>query len=151
MAIEQGLLQYLGAQAAVTDIVPDDVSGNPQIYWVLAPKGASLPYVILNRVATSDIFTFQGYNGVREGLFQVDCYTDSKSGVASGYYTARQLATAVRNALAAFKGTLPDAQSTVVLSSLTKKDWDMPYEEGATSFVFRVMLEFQIWFVEGSN
>jgi hypothetical protein len=150
MAIENGLLQELAGNSGVTSILPNDVSGNPQIYWVLAPKGAKPPYVILSRVATSDLYTYQGSTGVRDGLFQVDCYSDSKAGVSSGYYTARSLATAVRDVLSGFRGNLPDTNSTPVLQSLLEKDWDMPYEEGSTGFVFRVLLEFRVYYVEGA-
>jgi hypothetical protein len=146
--IEQGLLQLLGSESAITNIVPNDAGGHPQIYWVLAPKGAKPPYLVLTRVATQDQLTMEGSDPLRGALFQIDCYTDSKAGTGAGYYTARALANAVRSVLEPYIGNLPDTASTAVQGVLIQKDWDMPYEEGASAFVFRVMLEFRVWYVE---
>lgn len=146
--IEQGLLQLLGQASAVTSLIPNDVAGTPQIYWMLAPKSAKLPYIVLSRTDTKDIYTTAGNTGFRRGLFQIDCYTDSKAGVAAGYYFCLQIASAVRSVLESYRGNLPDVNSTAVNAVFTEKEWDMPYEEGATGFVFRRLLEFSVWYYE---
>jgi len=148
MSLEQGLLQEIAASSDVTAIVPNDVSGNPQIYWGLAPKGAKPPYLILERVATGDTYTVTGPSGLRAGLFGVHCFVDSKAGVSSGFYVCRDLANAVRQLLQAYTGTLPDSDSTKVSAVFIEKDWNMPYQEGATGFVFHNYLEFRIWYRE---
>lgn len=148
MAIEQGLLQLLATSSAITALIPNDVGGQPQIYWLLAPKGAKPPYLILSRAATEDTLTMQGTIPLRGGLFQIDCYTDTKAGTGAGYYTDRTLSKAVRGVLEPYTGTLPDTDSTAVQAVLIQKDWDMPYEEGGQTFVFRVMLEFRVWYRE---
>jgi hypothetical protein len=107
------------------------------------PKGATLPCIVLSRVATSDTYDFQGPVGFRNALFQVDCY-------GSSYYSSRALAEAVRRILGSFAGNLPDTDATAVAEVLTTKDWDMPYEEGAKGFVYRSMLEFRVWYYEGA-
>lgn len=148
MAIEQGLLQFLGAAAAVRALVPNDVAGTPQIYWMLQPKGTKPPYIVLSRITTNDVYTYAGSAGIREGLFQVDCYTDSKAGTSTGYYNDRKVAAAVRGVLDSFQGNLPDTDSTAVQSILTDKDFDMPYEEGATGFLFQTVQIFRVWYSE---
>lgn len=136
MAIEQGLYQLLTAETSVTTLA----SGG--VFWVMAPGKTPVPYLILNRVWTGDLHTMAGFTGVREALFQVDCYSTT-------YYGARAMATAVRQTLDAYQDNLPDTDSTAVLSSLVEKDWDLSYEEGSQKgFVFRTMLQFRIWYSE---
>jgi hypothetical protein len=142
--IEQGLLQYVGSDSAVKSLVPNDAAGNPQIYWILAPKGAVLPYIVMSRIATGDMYTTKGATGFRDGLFQVDSY-------ASTFYTARAIALAVRKVLQSFQGNLPDADSTAVNAVFTEKDWDVPYEEGGKGFVFRALLQFRVWYYDAST
>ena len=80
--------------------------------------------------------------GLRGALVQVDCYTDSTTGVTNAYYTVRALSKAVRQALGAFTGNLPDADATAVQAVFTEKDSDMPYEEGSKGYVFVLCLNF---------
>lgn len=130
--IEKGLLKLLEQDADVSALVGTGV------YWILAPKGKPLPYVVLSRVTTGDTYSMAGATGLRDAVFQVDCF-------ATDYYSARGVAFAVRMLLESYKGNLPDAESTSVSSVMTEKDWDMPYEEGAKGFVYRALLEFRVW------
>lgn len=150
MAIEQGLLQLIAQSSAVKALVPNDVAGNPQIYWVLAPKGAKLPYILLSLTDTEDSYSTQGNTGLRFGLFQVDCYTDSKAGISSGLYTCVKISKAVRSVVDGYSGNLPDADSTAVGSIFIEKDWNMPYTEGATGFEFRRLLELRVGYYENA-
>jgi hypothetical protein len=148
MPIEQGILQLLGSNAALQALVPNDVSGTMQVYWLLAPKGAKPPYIILNRVPSGNptVYSMQGPTGEREALFQVDCYTDSKAGTTSGFYTCVAIADAVRSVLEPFIGNLPDTNSTAVGGVFTENEFPLPYEEGATGFVFRYLLIFKVFY-----
>ncbi len=132
MAIEQGIYTLLTEDATLTALTSN-------VFWVMAPKAATFPLVILGWVSTDDTVVFNGDLGFRNGLLQVDCYS-------SQYYNSRLVATAVRDLLKSYSGTLPDVNSTVVAGVVQTKDWDMPYEEGAVGFVFRSMLEFRIWY-----
>jgi len=143
--IEQGLFQLLTASPSITAVIPNDAAGTPQVYWDLAPKGAKTPYIVLERIATSDVYTMAGTTGLRAGLFAVHCYADSSAGVGSGYYFSRQISSAVRGVLASFHGNLPGTGSTPVEAVFLEKDQDMQYEEGSKSFVFHAYLEFRIW------
>jgi Protein of unknown function (DUF3168) len=143
MAIEQGLFKLLASSSNITALIPNDANGNPQIYWVMAPKGAVVPYIVLTRVNTVDTYTMQGATTLRSGLFQVDCYS-------TNYYPARQISTAVRTVMEPFQGNLLDTNATYVESIFVEKDWDMPYDEGGKGFVFRGMLEFKVWYYESN-
>src|SRR5258707_13846243 len=148
--IEQGLLQLLSGNSGVTALIPNDVGGHPQIHWLVAPKGEKPPYIVLSRVVTGDTYTMAGATGLRDGLFQVDCYTDTKAGISAGYYLGRRISTAVRQVLESYRGNLPDTDATAVTAVFTEKDWDMPYEEGGGGFVFRALLEFRVWYYESA-
>lgn len=138
--IEQGLLQKLTTDAGVSALV------GTQVYWILAPKGAAVPYIVGSRTATGDTHTVDGDIKLRGGLFQVDCFASGAGNI--GYYASRAIAKAVRDSLEGYKGTLPDADSTAVNAVFVQKDWDMPYQEGAKGFVYRALLEFRVWYVE---
>jgi hypothetical protein len=133
--IEQGLYQLIDADADIDALVNG-------VYWILAPKGAVVPYIVLSRVATSDIYTMNGATGTRSALFQVDCY-------ATDFYTSRSIALAVRELLESYRGNLSDVNATAVAAVLTAKDWDMPYEEGSgKGFVYRALLQFRVWYYD---
>ena len=131
--IEKGLLQLVASDSGVSTLV------NGKVYWILAPKGSAVPYVVLSRVTTKDSYDMVGDTGLREGLFQADCY-------ATDYYGSRAISKAVWNLLKSYRGTLPD--STKVQATFLDKDWDMPYQEGARGFVYRALLHFRVHFEE---
>lgn len=144
--IEQGLFQLIQADSNFQSLV-NTASGNG-VYWILAPKpkgsgGIDLPYIVMGRVHTNDTYTMAGSAGFREGIFQVDCY-------GSTYYSARAVANVVRELLESYSGNLPDSDSTAVDGVFTSNDWDMPYEEGSgpLGFIYRVVLEFRVWYYE---
>ena len=136
--IEKGLFQFIQSDANIAKLVT--TTNGAGVYWVLMPKGAAVPCIVLSRTATQDTLTMQGATPLRGALIQLDCY-------ASTYYAARSLADAARKLIESFKGTLADG--TVMDGALITKDWDMPFEEGALGFVYRAMLEFRVWYVEG--
>ena len=134
--IEQGLYELITSDSSVDDLVGG-------VYAILAPKGAVVPYIVYNRIATSDTYTMAGPSGLRAAVFQFDCY-------ATDYYTSRAISLALRQLLESYQGNLPDTNSTTVTAVLTEKDWDMPYEEGAKGFVYRALLQFRIWYYDTS-
>lgn len=140
--IETGLFQLITTDSNVISLVGVDANGTAKAYWVLAPGKTTVPYIILERVSTKDTYSFAGDEGFRETLFQIDCY-------ATDYYTAVAISDAVRSLLSAYRGNLPDSNSTAVQAVLITKDWDMPYEEGSIKgFVFRKMLEIRVIYNE---
>ena|SRR5437763_5061086 len=133
--IEQGLFQLVTADSGVSALV-----GN-KMYWVLAPKGGVIPYIVATRVATSDIYTMAGTTSLRNTLIHLNCF-------ATDYYSSRAIAKAVRNVLQNYHGTLPDTNATVTKAVFTEMDYDQQYEEGGKGFVFQAMLEFRMWYIE---
>jgi hypothetical protein len=137
MSVEKGLFQLIQSDTNVQSIVT--TANGAGLYWVLMPKGAAVPCIVLSRVATDDPTAMAGPVGLRGALFQADCYSAT-------YYGSRALADTVRNLLEPFTGALPDG--TNVGGVLSTKDWDMPFEEGGKGFVYRAMLEFRVWYYE---
>jgi hypothetical protein len=143
--IEKGLFRLIQADANVATLVTT-TNGNG-VYWILLPKGAAVPCIILSRVATDDTYAMSGTMKFRGALFQVDCY-------AASFYDARSLGDIVRHLLESFKGALPDgtispfASGTIVQGIQITKDWDMQYEEGGKGFVYRALLECRVWYRE---
>ncbi len=137
--IEDGLILLIQQDATVSGIV--DMTNGNGVYGILAPKQPpSIPYLVINRVATSDNYTMAGATGLREALFQIDCY-------ATSFMQSRRAALAVRMLLENYQGNLPDTDSTAVAQVMTDKDWDMPFEEGPTQkgFIYRALLQFRVW------
>ena len=134
--IENGLYQQIVTNSAIKTAVGVDANGTTSAYWILAPQGAKIPFLILSRVATTDNYGYGGTVGVRNSLFQVVCY-------ASTYLASRQIASVVRQALQNFTGPLPDG--TVVQSLFIEKDFDMSYEEGGKGFVYGAYIQFRVF------
>ena len=140
MAIEQGLFQLITSNTAVKTGVGLDKNGvAAKAFWVLAPQGTAVPFLVLSRVSTNDTYTMAGSANFRDALFQVVAY-------ASTYYPSRNVADTVRRAIENFKGTLPDTDATVVSSIVIEKDFDMNYEEGSLGFIYGAFLQFRVWY-----
>lgn len=123
----KGLYMLLAADPGVSAIV-----GN-RIYYILQPKGTIVPSLVLSCVSTSDLYSYTGITGLREGAWQIDCY-------ASDYYSASGLQLAVKSVLENYVGDLPDTDATPVAATFIDKCWDMPYEEGGKGFIYRSLL-----------
>jgi hypothetical protein len=137
--IEEGLILLIQQDPTVSGLV--SMTNGNGVYGILAPKQPpSIPYLVVNRVTTNDTYTMAGADGLREVIFQIDCY-------ATTWIQSRQVAQAVRMLLEDYQGNLPDTDSTAVAQVMTDKDWDMPYEEGPTQlgFVYRALLQFRVW------
>jgi hypothetical protein len=133
--IEKGLFRLIQTDANVATLVT--TTNGTGVYWILLPKGAAVPCIILSRVATDDTYAMSGTMKFRGALFQVDCY-------AASFYQSSELADIVRHLLESFRGTL--AEGTVVQGIQTTKNWSMPYEEGGKGFVYRELVEVRVWY-----
>jgi hypothetical protein len=141
LVIEQGIFQLVSQNSGVQAAVGSDANGTTKAFWILAPQGAILPFLVFSRVATTDTYAMSGSMGFREALFQVVCY-------ATTYYASRSVAEVVRKFLENYTGTLPDTDSTVVNAVLIEKDWDDKYEAGSKSFIFGAYLQFRVWYYD---
>ncbi len=139
--IEQGLFQLVTSDPGVQAAVGVDANGIASAYWVLAPQGVPVPYLVFSRIGTTDTYDMAGSIGFREAKFQVVSYS-------SAYYGSRNMSKAVRQLLQDYAGTLPDTNSTVVQAVVIDKDWDARYEEGSKAFIFGAYLQFRVWYYD---
>ncbi len=137
--IEAGLFQLVTQDAGVQAAVGLDANGVTKAYWILAPQGSALPFLVFSKVSATDTYAMSGPIGIREGLYQIVCY-------ATSYYGSRNVADVVRKFLADYTGALPDG--TVVKSVIVDKDWDHQYEDGGKGFVFGAYLQFRVWYLD---
>jgi hypothetical protein len=137
--IEQGLFALVTQNAAVQTAVGTDANGTTRAYWILAPQGAVIPFLVFSRVGTDDSYAMQGRIPLRGALCQIVSY-------ASTYYASRAIAATVLECLEDYTGTLPDADATVVQAVIVEKDFDMNYEEGSKGFIYGAYLQFRIWY-----
>lgn len=139
--IEAGLKQYLAADPTVSTIV-----GN-KIYAVLMKKGVPFPAVVYTVVATVPVFSLDGDNRMESKRFQFDSY-------AEDYLTSRNLSRAIRSLLVPksdlsgtaqnISYTLPDG--TFVGGAIVHEDHDLPFEVGEGGYIFRALLDVQLFF-----
>ena len=144
MAVEKGLFQLVTSSPTIQTAVGTDANGTTRAFWSLAPQNTPMPFLVLDRVSTTDTYTMAGNTGLREGIFQITAYADTNSGA---YYKARGIANQVRELLKNFKGTLPDTDATVVQAVLTYRDFDDKFSEGGTSFTFVSCLQFKVFYI----
>jgi hypothetical protein len=141
--IEQGLYQLITSDAGVKAAVGTDANGTTRAFWILAPQGATVPFLVFSRVSTGDNYDTSGPIGLRDGLFQVVCYSTT-------YYGSRKVAEVVRKFLENYSGTLPDTDATVVSQVFIEKDFDDRYEEGFKGFIYGAYLQFRVWYYDGA-
>ena len=76
-----------------------------------------------------------GYTGFAHAMVQIDAFAPTGAGVLT-------LAKAINAKLHGFRGTLPDADSTVLLTCFRSDKMDFPYDPDARNY--RRMLEYTI-------
>lgn len=101
------------------------------------PRGYVLPAIAVHRYGGSQEYQYNGPVGTREDKVQFDCYGPDAE-------TAQEVAEAVRAALLAFVGTLPDG--TVVQGCYLEINMDVPFlpHADAKGIANRSMLGFRV-------
>lgn len=112
--IEEALTARLGAVAAVTALV------GGRIYPVRAPEGAATPFLVYQRIsALPRISAFGVDAGIAQPRFQVTAW-------AATYAAAKGAATAVRQALQRYRGTVLGVE---ILDVFVELDEDLRDDE----------------------
>lgn len=96
MPAETAIYTVLAADGTVAALVV------ARIYPALAPQGATLPYVVYERISTPRVRGLDGTSGLGAPRFQITSWAESYSG-------AKALADAVRDALDDYSGTVGTA------------------------------------------
>ena len=127
--IESALHSHLTSDAAVSTIV------GTRVYPLLIPQDASLPAIAYQRISALRVTAQDGPSNLARSRLQVTCVAESYSGV-------KALATAVRQALHGYKGTV---DGVTVGASFLETDVDQYADE---SGLYSVQMDFRIWYGE---
>lgn len=138
MSLRSALYEYLTSVSAITDIASTRIS----------PAGSyddtpTYPFIRYQRIDTRHERHLTGGVGKRRERWQIDCYgTDT--------IVLDNLAEAVREALDNKTGSIGgDNAVTIKVAYLEEMaDSNEPDNEGGTGHVFRVRMDFIIWYSE---
>ena len=133
--VEKGIFMMIVADPDTSAVI-----GN-RCYWILQPKGTTVPSVVLSVVATNDLYSTTGCTGLREMVLQMDSY-------ASDAYSAAGLSRSLRLLWENYTGNLPDADATQVIATFISKDWMMPFEAGGKGFIYRNLLQVRMHYYD---
>lgn len=135
MDIEEGLVAYLNARAAVTALV-----GN-RIYPMLVPQGSdNYPAVTYQIIDASSDVTFDGPSGLAMHWFQVTSW-------ARTYLAMKAVRNALYDALSGFKGSMGTVTVQGCFKSGERDQYD-PSPGLETARVYGRQMDFKIWWNE---
>lgn len=136
MSIQRALYSYLTGVSAVSALV------GTRIYTHVAPEGAALPRVTVQKVSETHPDHLLGASGLVHTRVQVDCWDDDADGVIA-------LGDAIRTAVHGFRGAMGDESLAIRRSTVdTRRDsYEAPHD-GSMVGVHRVTLDLMISHVE---
>ena len=140
--IEQALQVYLKADADVAALV------STRVYPALAPQDAALPYITYERVSTQRLMTHDGQNGLIGPRIQIDCWASTYGGAKTLADKVRLCMNGHKNAYGETTGTAPNdyvIQGIVQLGELDLPE--LPQTAGEKP-VYRVSMDFEVWYEE---
>jgi hypothetical protein len=134
--LEPDLHTFLANDAGVAALVAD--GNGARITPLLLPESSALPAVTYHLVSQKREQTFAHPRGLVRSWLQIDCW-------GRNYGDAKSLAEAVRVALDNFAGTMGTSPGTTVQLAQLTSETDTYAGEPR---IYRVLMEFWIWFVE---
>lgn len=111
--IEEALPARLAAVGAVTALV------GTRVYPLRAPQNAVRPFVVYQRISAPRVSAFGSDTGIARPRFQVTAWADTYAG-------AKAVATAVRQALQRYRGTILGVE---ILDCYVDTDQDLVDDE----------------------
>jgi hypothetical protein len=135
--IETDLYQLLSENQTVLDALGD----RNNVFLGMIPKDQpDTPAIVVRTPGASYLkSTPDGTLNMVGKKVQIDSYH-------AQYTKSITISNVVRDLLKDFIGPL---STTTVRSVVITQDMDMPYEQGPGGYVFRRMLEFHVWYVDG--
>lgn len=131
-SVEESIYTKLQATSAVTALV------STRVYPIVAPQGAALPYITYQKIAGNTVNNLSGADATSNGLYQIDCWAASYSGV-------KALADSVRSAM---NGWFNTGGTPRIDGSFLQNETDLPDMpgDGGDEPTHRVSMDFSIWF-----
>lgn len=130
--MEQSLINLLLGNAGLAALV------GTRINWNTLPQGSSLPSVALHLITGQPDYTYQGRQGLRKSMVQIDCWGGSFSS-----------AIAVKNAVIAALDLISAPLLGVFIEDLSDAftQGDGPQSTGTVNF-HRASLSVRVWTAE---
>ena len=107
-----------GIAAVVAALSRDENTGLPSVYEDVLPRGYALPAIAVHVYGGDQGYDMAGPDSFSESQLQLDVY-------GADSVTCREAATAARQLLKRYLGTLPDG--TVVTGLFQERDMAMPF------------------------
>jgi hypothetical protein len=137
--MESGLITYLEAQTAITDIV--GASGSERIYMLRRPEGADLPALVITLEGREHQAHATAASGLARSDIEIDCQATTYSG-------AKTLADAVRGELDGFQTAAMGTATVRRVSCVGEIDhYEQPLDE-SDSGVYHVFQDYDFWHLE---
>ena len=131
--LEAGIVSLVMADAGVLAIT---TTGG---FLVNLPKDEALPSWTHQTISDAGPYALRGEHGFVTRRLEIKCFGNRRADAVS-------LAAAIDAVLSGYKGTLPDADSTVVYGCFRSDRMDAPFDEaGRTN---RRMLEYEIQYAD---
>lgn len=122
-------------EEAITALLANVAGGRR--YWVRAPQGSAMPYVVMNRISGFADYTMQRASGYVASRLQMDIYAET-------YTAALTTARDVKARLSGYRGG-------VIQGTFLDAERDLPAEDtGSITKLFRVSMDFNIHHNEGN-
>ena len=132
--MRRALLSRLKANATVAGLV------GARVYNMdTRPQGGELPSVTIRQISGQRQYTHDGVGRLVDARAEINCYAATGAG-------AVDLATAVRRAIEG-NGFTADTETVQSVMLLAEQDFTGEAEAAGVR-VFRVMLDFQVWYQE---
>ena len=131
--LEAGIVSLVMADAGVLAIT---TTGG---FLVNLPKDEALPSWTHQTISDAGPYALRGEHGFTTRRLEINCFGNRRADAVS-------LAAAIDAVLSGYKGTLPDADSTVVYGCFRSDRMDAPFDEAARTY--RRMLEYEIQYAD---
>ena len=129
-------MENVFAALLLTDPAIKDLVGF-NVDWDVSAQGAVGPRIILHLVSEQREYTFQGDDGLRDALVQIDCRANTA-------LERRQLVEAVDNFLSGYRGTFHGVSFRGAFKAGKRTRFDM---DGGTRW-FQAQMDYRIWWAK---
>lgn len=132
--IKEALRAFLIADNTISSLI------SSRVYQGTLPQDATLPAILLTRIAAPGDYNASGSTSMKRATYQVDCWADGRDG-------ADDLADAVNNLINGYRGAMGD----VTVHGIFRQDQDdsqLIAAKSAQHSRYRVRLDFDIYYTE---
>lgn len=132
--IRPGLRAFLLADASISTAV-----GASRIYPMLLPQGVITDSIVYQRISAQNELNNSGPDGLARPRMQLDCWSKTANGAVA-------LALLVKDRVEGYRGVMGSGGDAVTVQAVIPDNEREDYDD--TAKMFRVSLDYFIWYVE---